>query len=138
MRLTSINAYNRIKDEGLLSQRRLEVYQILYQHGPLTANEIVRKAKESHPNVNQTGFNARLSELKRMKVVAEVGDRHDEVSGHRCLLWDVTDGLPSKLVVNDLTRKHLLKCREVLQKVYVSFPEAKQFIDTYFKGSTPR
>lgn len=37
---TSREAYNKIKEMGLLSQRRWEVYDILYSHGPMTGGEI--------------------------------------------------------------------------------------------------
>lgn len=96
-RRTSAQAYRRIEEDGLLSRRRWQVYDILYKHGPLTANEIVRYARRYHPTANQTGFNARLSELKRIGVAVEVGEKPDAVSGQKCFLWDVTDALPLKL-----------------------------------------
>ena len=96
-RQTSIAAYNKIKSDGLLSKRRLEVYQILYKFGPLTAHEVVNIARSKYPKANQTGFNARLSELRTMTVVDEVGEKADKVSGHLNILWDVNSNLPIKL-----------------------------------------
>jgi len=37
---TSIEAYRTIKANGLLSKRRLQVYEYLFNHGPATAKEI--------------------------------------------------------------------------------------------------
>ena len=95
-RQTSIATYHQIEQEGLLSKRRLEVYQILFKYGPLTAHEIVDVARTKYPKANQTGFNARLSELKTLGVVSEVGAKKHEVSGKQNILWDVTSELPKK------------------------------------------
>ena len=51
IRQTSIDCYNKIKAEGLLSKRRLEVYEILFHHGQLTANEIVRISKKTYTTI---------------------------------------------------------------------------------------
>lgn len=96
VRQTSIDCYNEIKANGLLSKRRMEVYEILFHHGQLTANEIVRVSKAEYPNTNPSSFHARLSELKRYGVIIEVGEKRDEVSGNNCYIWDLTDNLPSK------------------------------------------
>jgi hypothetical protein len=100
LRKTSIEAYKQITASGLLSRRRMEVYEILFHHGPLTAHGVVEFARSFAPSANQTSFNARLSELKRLGVVQEVGYKDDVVSGHKCILWDVNDQLPdaSKLL----------------------------------------
>ena len=93
----SYEAYKIIKENGLLSERRFQVYDILYRHGPLTAHEIVSIARKKYPVANQTGFNARLSELKRMGAVIEVGEKLNKVSNCSNYLWDVTKNLPVKL-----------------------------------------
>lgn len=113
MRQTSIETYNTIRDSGLLSKRRFEVYQALYLYGPMTANDLVRHQKEQNPNANQTGWNARFSELERMGVIKEVGTKKDEVSGNECVTWDVTDALPGKL--EKLDRKKLKK--QLIEKI---------------------
>ena len=95
-RETSIDCYEQIKAEGLLSKRRMEVYEMLFQHGAMTANEIVRKSKKVYPNTNASSFNARLSELKARGAIIEVGEKKDAVSGNNCFVWDLTDKLPTK------------------------------------------
>lgn len=97
MRSTSIATYNEIKASGLLSKRRFEVYDTLFHHGPMTANDLVRHFKAQNPDANQTGWNARFSELERMGAIKEVGTKKDLVSGNDCTLWDVTSELPVKL-----------------------------------------
>ncbi len=130
-RHTSAQAYRRIEEEGLLSNRRWQVYDILYKHGPLTANEIIRYARRYHPTANQTGFNARLSELKRIGVVVEVGEKPDAISGQKCFLWDVTEGLPLKLPKKEhrtfwIVEGHTMKNRPFLFGTQKSASDFKQ------------
>jgi hypothetical protein len=97
MRQTSIDCYYEIRSNGLLSKRRMEVYEMIFLNGPLTANEIVRISKSEYPNTNPSSFHARLSELKRFGVILEVGEKKDEVSGNNCYMWDLTDRTPFKI-----------------------------------------
>lgn len=97
-RQTSLEAYSIILVDGLLSKRKWEVYDILYHHGPLTAHEVVGVARKKYPLANQTGFNARLSELKTLGVAVEVGEKENPVSKKKNYLWDVTNGLPKESV----------------------------------------
>lgn len=74
VRDTSLEVYNRIKEEGVLSKRRLEVYEALFQHGPATSNELFRKMKGSI-RVSQANIQPRLGELVEMGCVAETKKR---------------------------------------------------------------
>ena len=52
MRETSLEAFKKIKDNGLLSKRRLEVCWAIAEFGPITANGLVRKMKIKYHNAN--------------------------------------------------------------------------------------
>lgn len=117
-RQTSAEAYRKIKEEGLLSLRKMEVYQILYKYGPLTAHEIVSVARSKYPSANQTGFNARLSELKKVGCAIEVGEKVNAISGKKNYLWDVTSSVPIKL---EKTVKH--KCEHCKGSGYIEVSE---------------
>ena len=114
MRPTSLETYRNIRENGLLSKRKWEVYDIVYKHGPITANEIVRMSKRKYPNGNASSFNARLSELKTMGVAVEVDKTTDKVSGNSCFLWQLTDSLPTKII----PRPSAAKLRAALAMVY--------------------
>lgn len=94
IRQTSIEVYREIEASGILSHRRWEVYSALYKNGPLTRNEIA-------PFVNIPGYHsnisARLTELREMGIVMEVGEKLCSMTGNSIILWDVTDQLPRKL-----------------------------------------
>ncbi len=95
VRTTSFEAYREIRDRGLLSPMRWRVYACLYGYGPFTSAELdehMRNPKELRP-----GYHKRLSELRGMEVVQEVGERECRVTGRNAIVWDVTDRLPVKL-----------------------------------------
>jgi hypothetical protein len=104
-RQTSIDCYNAIKENGLLSKRRMEVYEILFRYGDMTANEIVRKSKAHYPHTNPSSFNARLSELKKYGVIIEVGEKKDIVSNNNCYIWGLTDRIPKDIKISRSTKK---------------------------------
>ncbi len=99
IRQTSRDAYNEIKTNGLLSERRWQVYSLLYEHGPLTGSEMALKFKAKYGILapNQANMLARVGELREMGVAREVSEHHIcPITGHRVILWDVTDKLPKK------------------------------------------
>lgn len=95
MRATSIQAYQQIRDSGLLSEMRWKVYDYLFNNGPLTANELTKGLLGAYPKANPS-WHKRLSELERCGVAATMGTRVCSVSGNNCTLWDVTAALPMK------------------------------------------
>lgn len=93
-RQTSIDAYNTIKENGMLAKRRWEVYSILFSHGPMTGNQIIQYVGK----IQNTGsIKTRLSELRDRGVVVELGTVKDPITGVTVILWDVTKNLPIKL-----------------------------------------
>lgn len=113
IRETSIEAYNIIKVKGLLSERRWQVYDVLFNKGPLTATQIASLIpKFKSPSV---GFNvhARLCELRAMKVVKELGEMMCPLTGMTVILWDVTNRLPTKI-----EKPKRIKCQQCGGKGY--------------------
>lgn len=98
VRKTSIEAYNQIKNNGLLSERRMQVYDLLYKYGPLTALQVIDHFRRTLINFSSTGnLSTRLSELRDMGVVEELGTTKCPIGGRNVILWDVTDRLPVKV-----------------------------------------
>jgi len=86
-------AYLTIKDSELLSQRRFEVYEALYENGPSTTGEIWKKFFKRR-GISQNSVNPRLSELVKCGVVEEAGKKECSVTGFTCTVWQVNDKLP--------------------------------------------
>lgn len=99
-RATSAEAYQEIKDSGLLSKRRFDVYEELYLGGPGTQTEVVHRLWAKIPGkkmVGQPSFTPRFAELERLGVIVETGERQCTITGKRCIEWETTTNLPVKL-----------------------------------------
>ena len=91
-RQTSLDAWQRIQEEGLLRQAEQAVYGALFRsEAGLTRNELDRQLAPGQPNAP---YSRRLAEMERSGAVRRVGARGCAVSGHTCEVWDVTDGIP--------------------------------------------
>lgn len=88
MRQTSMDTYVSILKSGVLSKRRWEVYMALFKFGPATANELQAKME------NKSGVWKRLSELRNMQCVDELGERPCKITGKTCIVWDVNGKQP--------------------------------------------
>lgn len=92
-RQTSINCFNQIKAQGLLSKRRLEVYEKLLTLAPCTASEL----QKSMDYINGgRDCMKRLSELRDCEVIYEKRVRKCKITGRLVIEWDLTDKLPIK------------------------------------------
>lgn len=93
-RQTSIDAYNQIKEEGMLGALQFRVYDALYQYGPATQQEIWDRCfKETQAR----NIMPRFAELQKMGVVASKERRACTITGRNCMVWDVTDRLPQAI-----------------------------------------
>lgn len=95
VRQTSIDVLNEIKRSGLLSERREQVYESLFIHGPCTASELFYRMQNTR-NPSHSNVTTRLGELRDMGVAYEVQERICTVTGRVVIEWDVTDKLPVK------------------------------------------
>ncbi len=96
IRETSRMAYNFIKERGLLSKRRFQVYELVYTFGPLTMNQLLEKANMMYGNKNSGVYSTRLSELRDVGCLQELGTTICPISKRKVILWDVTEKLPQK------------------------------------------
>lgn len=88
-RQTTIDCYNQIKAEGLLSKRRMEVYEAIFKNAPCTTNEALKDIYSgSH------GVGSRTTELRELGVIYERRTRKCNVTGRVVIEWDLTDKLP--------------------------------------------
>lgn len=110
IRKTSIEAYRQIKEEGLLSRMRFLVYEIIYEHGPLT----IAEASTFVPKIDSRSISPRFAELLNIGVIETIGEKTCNVTGRNSTLWDVTEKLPKKL-----TKPTKIKCKYCGGKGYV-------------------
>lgn len=124
MRQTSLDAYNKIKTNGLLSQRRFDVYEIIFVHGPLTGAAVADKFYADRKQITRSeNVRNRITELRDMGVVKEVGFQTDTATGMRVILWDVTDNLPVKLRKKITVKNMLLRLQRKSLAMIKAFDE---------------
>lgn len=99
-RQTSIDCYNQIKAEGLLSKRRLEVYEAILRNAPCTTNEALKYVQSG-----SYGVGSRTTELRDLGVIYEKQVRPCRVTGRNVIEWDLTDNLPKDIKVVSKTKK---------------------------------
>tara|TARA_R110002073_G_scaffold7380_3_gene41923 strand:+ start:6201 stop:6614 length:414 start_codon:yes stop_codon:yes gene_type:complete len=99
-RQTSIDCYNQIKSEGLLSNMRFRVYSALLAMGkPSTTREV-------YATMNIIKQEAtRFTELRKLGVIYEVQNRMCTVTGRTSIEWDLTDKLPVNVKNTNKTKK---------------------------------
>ena len=112
-RQTSIDCFSQIKEEGLLSKRRLQVYESIYNSAPCTASEVF---KEKNLKTNQSG---RFTELRDLGVIYEKGERICSITGRNVIEWDLTDRLPINIKKSNKTKKQ--KINDVLSALRVLY-----------------
>jgi hypothetical protein len=105
VRETSAAAYKALVEDGALGRMQRRVYAVLYDAGPMTANEINRACLQEGEVA--PSYHKRLSELERLGVVRRVGIRKCNVSGNDCDAWDVTSSLPTARKPN-IQRTHTI------------------------------
>lgn len=92
MRSTSVESYCAIRDSGVLSELRWDVYDYIYAHGPLTARQTIVGLSETYEL--SSVYSPRFAELKRLGLIADIGTTECEFSGRNVTVWDVTANMP--------------------------------------------
>lgn len=94
MRDTSLEAYNTIKENGTLSERRMEVYEYLFHNGPLSQMELCYGLRGKLDRA----LTPRFSELEHMGCITIVDKRLCKITGNNSTIWDVTKNIPRKII----------------------------------------
>jgi hypothetical protein len=118
VRETSLEAFEYIRENGLLSKRRWQVYEYVFRHGPCTAAQVVFGLRQ--PQEQSGTYNTRLSELERMGLIKELGETVCQFTNRTVILWDVTKELPKKLCRTELDQQLWNLGFESLEQYYES------------------
>ena len=102
-RQTSIDCYNEIKANGLLSKTRLQVYLAILKNAPCSSGEAFATMTTKENQISQS--RARFTELRRLGVIYEKSVRPCKVTGRNVIEWDLTDRLPVNIKKSNTTKK---------------------------------
>lgn len=137
IRDTSLEAYQRIKAEGLLSEKRMAAFEVLFHHGPATAMELRKHFPKNHVD---SQIRARLGELRTLGVAYERGVKVCSVTGMNVIEWEVTKNIPMK---PDKPKRKRIKCNGCNGRGFVyqniPSPQSQQMdITEYLEKNTTR
>ena len=102
-RQTSLDCFNQIKTEGLLSKMRLKVYEAILRKAPCTSGEAFATMTTKENQISQS--RARFTELRELGVIYEVQNRKCTITGMNVIEWDLTGRLPITVKNNNKTKK---------------------------------
>lgn len=99
IRRTSVETYNSIKDSGLLSDKRLKVYEIFYEHPEgLTGAQVSMIYSSRYPTSQHSEtIRNRITELRDMGVLTEVETVKCEFSDRNVIKFALNDNMPATL-----------------------------------------
>jgi len=107
IRDTSIRCYKEIKENGLLTKRRLQVYEAILKNAPCTSAEAMHSILNSSNVLSQS--RARFTELRELDVIYEKGEKKCSITGKNVIEWDLTDRLPKNIKLSKSTKKDKIK-----------------------------
>lgn len=107
---TSIETYNAIKESGLISEKRMKVFDIFYQNPRgLTGAQVSEIYRSQNPTSQHSEtIRNRITELVQMGVLAELGVVECEFSKRSVMKWCCVDRMPIPLE-KKVTRKEQIK-----------------------------
>jgi hypothetical protein len=107
---TSIETYHAIKNSGLISEKRLKVFDIFYENPQgLTGAEVSEIYRKQNPTSQHSEtIRNRITELVEMGVVVEIGIVECQFSKRKVTKWCCVDKMPIPLE-KKLTRKEQIK-----------------------------
>ena len=113
---TSIETYHAIKNSGLISEKRLKVFDIFYLNPEgLTGAEVSEIYRKENPTSQHSEtIRNRITELVQMGVLTELGVVECQFSKRNVTKWCCIDKMPIPLE-KKLTRKQQIK--EILDDI---------------------
>ena len=118
-RQTSIDCYNQIKIDGLLSKMRFKVYEAIFLNPKQTAGELSQFLNSTGVKIRHGSVNGRLTELRELSVIYEKDVRPCKVTGRNVIEWDLTDRLPVSIKNPNKTKKQRLNSAlNLLRELY--------------------
>ncbi len=95
---TTLETFKQIQEEGLLSEKRLRVYEIIYEYGALTGAQISEIYQTKYPSAQHSEtIRNRITELIQMNVVKEAGMIVCDKTKRTVNTYLCTNELPAKI-----------------------------------------
>jgi|KBSMisStaDraftv2_1062788.scaffolds.fasta_scaffold00662_14 hypothetical protein len=115
-RHTSVEAFYRALDAGVINTRRLQAYAGLAELGIATVSETFEHLKDTRQLTIRYDSNTatRFSELRDLGLIREVGERPCRVTGQTCITWAV---VRASEYAGPATLKRCPTCGQIVSRV---------------------
>lgn len=116
VRATSLEAYETIRDNGMLAASQFAAYEAVHLHGPMTANEIGEAIRQDKGWIaHRHNYNARCGELRDKGVFMELEERECRVTTSRAIVWAIVPNALPLVVPRKVKRASVPLDAEELQ-----------------------
>lgn len=120
---TSIKAFNEVRQNGVLTNLRLRVYEVVCSFGPLTATEMYTHLY-SGKIINSGVFSTRLSELEAMKMIQSSDTRICTITQKTAKVWKATGNtIPVPIKKKKTKKEIIIEKEEEIRLIQVSVKE---------------
>jgi len=128
IRQTSIETYNSIKNSGLLSDKRLKVYEIFYEYPQgLTGSQVAQIYSSKYPTSQHSEtIRNRITELRDMGVLNEAGIVKCEYSNRNVIKFVLNDNMPKVLEAKPTLNQSLNSILEKIEKLGTQITDETQ------------
>lgn len=128
-RETSIEAYHYIVESGKVAERHRQLYSIVYNHGPITANSAFNVLKQELGALRfDSNTRARFTELREMGLIQEMGTGTDPITKRRVIVWDVTKNFPRKPPKSETKSMVIAKLAKEVARLEIENKQLKERI----------
>jgi hypothetical protein len=100
-----LETFNWLREEGILGDRQLEVFDIIVKQPFLTDREITRALEKEDPNY----VRPRRRELEQLNIIKESGKKICTITRRKVCIWEINKEITLEEVIhNKYTKK--VKC----------------------------
>lgn len=96
-RQSSIDVWKEINNGGYIGRKQLQVYNVIYKHGPMSGAEVSKfmRIAGQRKNLESENVRNRITELVKLGIVREIGRDICPISNRSVLFFEVSGEMPA-------------------------------------------
>jgi len=116
---TSLEAYRKVKESGILSKQREQVFEWFCEFAPCTINELINRVGDRHKPLfrEPNHINKIPCQLQKHKVIEPYTSRNCRVTGNLSEVWRLTGNDPVKIKRKKPYRTVLMDTMQKLMEI---------------------
>lgn len=115
---TSVETFIQVQNSGLLSEKRLRVYEIIYEYGALTGAQVSEIYRSKYPSATHSEtIRNRITELVQMNLVKQAGTVVCDKTKRKVHTYLCSNELPSTPQKKVSKKQILLNSMHQIEKI---------------------